>query len=139
PLASSVRVRITNEGGVNYGSGTIIDSQPGKTLILTCGHIFRDLKANAEIEVDVFTGTQAETFTGKPLGYDLEGDVGLLSIKAKSALPVSPLAGMAQEVKVRQGVYSIGCGGGDPPSREDLYVTALNRYLGPDNIECTGE
>ena len=139
PLASSVRVRITNEGGVNYGSGTIIESKPGKTLILTCGHIFRDLKPSAQIEIDAFTGTQTETFVGKTLGYDLDGDVGLLSVASDSALPVSAIAGTDQEVKVRQGVYSIGCGGGDPPSREDLYVTALNRYLGPDNIECTGE
>ncbi len=139
PLASSVRVRITNQAGANYGSGTMIDSRPGRTVILTCGHIFRDLEPNAKIEIDVFTGTETETFVGKTLGYDLEGDVGLLTIATNSPLPASPLAGTSQEVRARQGVYSIGCGGGEHPSREDLYVTALNRYLGPDNIECTGE
>ena len=139
PLASSVRVRITNEGGVNYGSGTILQSLPGKTVILTCGHIFRDLKPEAKIEVDIFEGTKAETFVGKPIGYDLEGDVGLLSIATQTPLAASPLAGISEEARVRESVYSIGCGGGDPPSRQDLHVTALNRYLGPDNIECTGE
>lgn len=139
PLGSSVRVRITNEGGVNYGSGTILDSQPGRTVILTCGHIFRDLKDDAKIEVDIFQGTKSETFVGKTIGYDLEGDVGLLSIATQTPLAASPIAGVSEEVKVRESVYSIGCGGGDPPSRQDVYVTALNRYLGPDNIECTGE
>ncbi len=132
-------MRITNEGGVNYGSGTILQSLPGKTVILTCGHIFRDLKPEAKIEVDIFEGTKAETFVGKPIGYDLEGDVGLLSIATQTPLAASPLAGTSDEVRVRESVYSIGCGGGDPPSRQDLHVTALNRYLGPDNIECTGE
>lgn len=139
PLASSVRVRITSDGGVNYGSGTILESRPGHSVILTCGHIFRDLKPEAKIEVDIFQGTKTETFVGKTVGYDLEGDVGLLSIATQTPLPASPLAGQLGEVRVRQGVYSIGCGGGDPPSRQDVYVTALNRYLGPDNIECTGE
>ncbi len=139
PLASSVRVRIGGQSGVNYGSGTIIHSQPGRTVILTCGHIFRDLKPNAKIEVDFFTGTQVETFLGKSIGYDLEGDVGLISIATDSPLPASSIANLENQTRVRQSVYSIGCGGGDPPSREDLHVTALNRYLGPDNIECTGE
>ena len=31
PLASSVRVRIAGEDGMNYGSGTIIESRPGQT------------------------------------------------------------------------------------------------------------
>ena len=139
PLASSVRVRISSGDGVNYGSGTIIQSQKGRTVILTCGHIFRDLDPGAKIEVDVFTGGKAETYLGKSIGFDLEGDVGLLAITTDSPLPTSTLAGAVHEVKKRQSVYSIGCGGGDPPSREDIYVTALNRYLGPDNIECTGE
>lgn len=137
PLASSVRVRINNEDGVNYGSGTIIQSQKGRTVILTCGHIFRDLKPDAKIEVDVFTGNESQTFVGKTIGYDLEGDVGLLAINTDSALPTSSLGGLG-DVRRRESVYSIGCGGGDRPSREDLHVTALNRYLGPENIECTG-
>ena len=139
PLASSVRVRITSGDGVNYGSGTIIQSRKGRTVILTCGHIFRDLDPAAKIEVDVFTGGKAETYVGKSIGFDLEGDVGLLAIATDSPLPASPLAAVSDEVQMRQSVYSIGCGGGDPPSRQDVYVTVLNRYLGPDNIECTGE
>ncbi len=139
PLASSVRVRIAGKDGVNYGSGTIVESRPGRTVILTCGHIFRDLDPAAKIEVDLFTGSQAETFVGKTIAYDLEGDVGLLSIATDAGLPASRLASLADGVQVRQSVYSIGCGGGETPSREDVFVTALNRYLGPDNIECTGE
>ncbi len=139
PLASSVRVRIAGADGVNYGSGTIIESRPGQTVILTCGHIFRDLNPDAKIEVDLFTGPQPETFVGKTIAYDLEGDVGLLSIATDVKLPASPVASLTEEAQVRQSVYSIGCGGGETPSREDLFVTAINRYLGPDNIECTGE
>jgi hypothetical protein len=35
-------------------------------------------------------------------------------------------------------VVSVGCGGGEPPTQEAHKITALNRYLGADNIECTG-
>lgn len=35
-------------------------------------------------------------------------------------------------------LISFGCNGGDRPTRELVAVTRLNRYLGPDNVECTG-
>ena len=47
-LQSSVRLRVRDAKGVNYGSGTIIESRPDKTLILTCGHIFRAMNKAAE-------------------------------------------------------------------------------------------
>jgi len=137
-LAYSTRIRVRDDRGINFGSGTILESQTGRTVILTCGHIFRDLPKNASIEVDVFLGKRFETFLGEIIEFDLDGDVGLIAIRTADALPVARLASEKSLISTSDRVYSIGCGGGEAPSRQSLVVTALNRYEGPHNIECTG-
>lgn len=140
PLASSVRVRIRDSKGENFGSGTIIQSQVGRTIVLTCGHIFRNLEKKGSIEVDVFldgtTDGERQTFVGKMIRFDEEADVGLISIPTDTPLPVSPVAAEGYQVVKGAPVLSIGCGGGELPTLHNIRVTAVNRYLGPDNLEC---
>ena len=140
PLQASVRLRVQDGTGINFGSGTIIDSKPGRTVILTCGHIFRKAGNDSKIEVDVFgpnAKSRPEVVPGKVLHFDLDADVGVVTIAYAPQLPVVRL-GAPRELVVKDRVLSIGCGGGDKPTREDLSLTALNKYDGPDNIECTG-
>ncbi len=133
------RIRVTDGSGINIGSGTLIDSRPGRTLVLTCGHIFRDLTNESKIEVDVFSGEQNKTYLGELVEFDLKSDVGLIAINSDSELPVSKIAADTSHVVKGSHVSSIGCSAGEMPTRQQLRVTALNRYLGPpDNIECTG-
>lgn len=138
PLHASLRIRVKDSQGVNFGTGTIIDSREGRTTILTCGHIFRKINDKPLIEVDLFNGTKHETTVGHVLSYDLERDIGLLWIPTARPLPVAPVAGLANAPTVGQHVFSIGCSSGDPPTKLQHRVTHLNRYNGPDNIECTG-
>jgi len=138
PIASSVRLRIKDREGISYGTGTVIDSRTGHTLVLTCGHIFRELGENSTIEVDVFEGGRSETYVGKVVRYNLDADVGLLSIPTESVIASSRVAGTSTEIARWDRVISIGCSRGENPTRQQLQVTALNRYRGPENIECTG-
>lgn len=140
PMASSTRIRVKDSGSINYGSGTIIDSPPGpgRTLILTCGHVLRNLSKSAQIEVDLFIGDRYETFLGKAVAADFQADVGLIAIATSQALPASRVAGTDSRLHRGEQVFSIGCGGGDEPTRQQHQVTVLNRYLGPANVECTG-
>lgn len=138
PLTSTVRIRVSDAKGENFGTGTVIDSRTGRTLVLTCGHIFRNLEASSKIVVEAFldsTGDNVQTYTGKVLRYDLKADCGLIQIAAEG-LPVTRVA--SPDIKLIKGapVKSIGCGGGDKPKTHQMRITALNRYLGPDNIEC---
>jgi len=137
-LSSSVRIRVKDSNGVYFGSGVVIDSAPGKTLVLTCGHILRDAKQESRIEVDVFNGKRSRTYRGSIVKSDLDADVGLVAVATPSAVPVSPVASVDDTVRPRDAVVSIGCSEGELPSVEQLRVTVLNRYLGPDTIECTG-
>lgn len=139
PLSASVRLRVIDLAGVNFGSGTIIDLRAGQALILTCGHIFRNIDNDGVVEVDVFDADRrAEKYIGKVVKYDLKSDVGLVLINTDAALSSVGLAKLDAPLATGEKVISLGCGGGELPSQEELAVTAINRYVGPDNIECTG-
>jgi len=139
PMQASTRLRVKEKTGIAYGSGTIIHSRPGRTLILTCGHIFREMDPSGAIEVDVFgRNNQSQTFAGRLLNFDLEADVGLVAIATADSLPAIPLASPNRPLVRGESLVSIGCGGGELPSRETVAVTAINKYDGPDTIECTG-
>lgn len=138
PLPACLRIRVKDSQGINFGTGTVIDSREGRTTILTCGHIFRKIDDKPLIEVDIFNGAKHETTVGHVLRYDLERDVGLIWIPTARPLPVAPIAGLSNATTVGQHVFSIGCSAGEPPTKLQHRVTCLNRYNGPDNIECTG-
>jgi len=149
--SSCVRLRLEQSDGHEFASGTIIDSRPGRSIILTCGHLFRDYhprgKAGSAVGttgsggrliVDVFDGRCPTSYAGRLLGHDLESDVGLVEIASRSVLPVSRVADPVAKLSLGERLLSFGCDGGDLPTRELVAVTRLNRYLGPDNVECTG-
>lgn len=137
-MAASTRIRIRDKSGENFGSGTIIDSRAGNTIVLTCGHIFRDLDSSSVIEVDVFSTGKPVTYVGKLIKFDIESEVGLISIAPDFPLPVCKVARAGYQLRVDQPVESIGCGSGAPPKSYNIKITALNLYLGADNIECNG-
>ena len=138
PLKSTVRIRVVTPQGENLGTGTIIDSQVGRSIVLTCGHLFRDIPANTKITVDVFESEDGEVYETLParlVKFDLDADCGLLSLSAEG-LPVTPVAGLQTRLIKGMPVQSFGCGGGERPTIHQMRLTALNRYLGPDNLEC---
>lgn len=137
-LASSVRIRVKDASGAYFGSGVVIDSVPGKSIVLTCGHILRDVRKGSRIEVDVFDGTRSRTYDGEILKYNSESDLGLVTVATGSVIAVSPVASLEGGVRPREPVVSIGCSQGELPSIKQIRVTTLNRYIGPDTIECSG-
>ena len=138
PMAASVRIRASINGQISLGSGTVVHSQPGRTLIVTCGHIFRDHDDNTKVEVDLFEAGKAETYVATIIDTDLKADVGLISIPTHSAVSSTPLASRTLQLKNGEPVACIGCSGGKDPTLENLKITAVNKYDGPDNIECDG-
>jgi thiol-disulfide isomerase/thioredoxin len=137
-LASSVRIRVKDASGAYFGSGVVIDSVAGKSIVLTCGHILRDVREGSRIEVDVFDGTRSRTYRGRILKFNSESDLGLIAVATGSAVAVSPIATLEGGVRPRDTVVSIGCSQGELPSVKQIRVTMLNRYKGPDTIECSG-
>lgn len=138
PLQWSVRIRLRDEQGVNFGSGTVVGRDGNRLLVLTCGHLFRTLSSEAAIEIDVFQNGNVSTIAGELIDFDLDADVGLLSMVTDQSLPLTQIASAGTSLEVDQPVTSVGCGGGKEPSVQQVQVTELNRYDGPANVECTG-
>lgn len=144
PLAASVRLVGRHSGGSDFGSGTIIDdgSTDGTVKILTCGHIFRELGPTGVLQADIFTSQGVKKITVHPVKYDLESDVGVatfpVSVLGGVKIRATPVASRGTTFRVGDVVQSVGCGGGDDPTVQTIKVTALNRYTGPDTVECSG-
>ena len=137
-VASTVRLRIKDAGGQSCGSGTIIDARKGEALILTCGHLFRDSQGKGPIEVDLFGPTPGARLPGRLVHYDLQRDLGLVSISTTSPVTVARLAPPGFHVAKGVRVIHVGCSNGDPPTPRSGQVTSLNRFLGPPNLEVSG-
>ncbi len=139
-MEASVRIRVRDKSGMSFGSGTIIASKAGESLILTCGHLFRGATAKTLIEVDVFRGEnkQPKRYQGEVVDFDVDADVGLVMIEPRHKLSVAPVSHQYRKIQVGENVVSIGCGYGEKPTAEQIQVTNLNLSVGAETIVCTG-
>ncbi len=135
--SSTVRLKVEDKAGVKYGTGTIIENRDGFLVVLTCGHVLRGV-ANAKIKVDLFTDDGLKTVTGKRITHNMESDVGLISVKTNIEMPVVNVASISDAANRGDALFSVGCAGGKSRTVEEHKVTSINRYHGPDNVECSG-
>ncbi len=143
-LRASVRLKVHDPQGHSLGSGTIINSwtEPSgvcESLILTCGHIFRDSGGTGQIEVALFNGSVSKTVVGELVQYDLQNDIGLVSIRSDYQLPAIPLINEQQTTEVGDIVLSIGCDHGSDPTVQRSTVKAINSFVGPPNLQVEGQ
>jgi thiol-disulfide isomerase/thioredoxin len=137
-IAATVRLRIEDPQGHSCGSGTIIHARNGEALILTCAHIFRDSKGQGRIEVDLFGPSPAERILGRLLSYDLDRDVALLTIPVRGPVVVARVASPGYQAAPQHRVVNVGCNNGERPTARQSHITAVDRYLGPPNLEVAG-
>jgi thiol-disulfide isomerase/thioredoxin len=135
--SSTVRLKVEDKEGVKYGTGTIIENREGFLVVLTCGHVLRGVN-NSMIKVDLFTAEGLKTVTGKQITHNMESDVGLISVKTNIKMPVVNVASISDAASRGDALFSVGCAGGKDRTVEEHKVTSINRYHGPDNVECSG-
>jgi S1-C subfamily serine protease len=142
---ATVRIRVDDPRYESVGTGTIIDSYQGEALVLTCGHLFRDLPPNARITVEMFPGPneripgREEKFEAQVIDFQAADlDIGLLSFHPGRDVARVPLIAQRESLREGEPVFSIGCDNGQPPSRRDSKITKLNRYMGAPNVEVAG-
>jgi len=133
-LQATVRIRVENPNGHDWGTGTIIDARGGEALILTCGHIFRDSKGLGKIEVDLFCGNTLKRVPGVCLRYDADQlDLGLVKIAPQFRVDVIPVAPPGVELREGMTLLSTGCDNGGNPTIREHRVQSLSRvspYIG---------
>jgi thiol-disulfide isomerase/thioredoxin len=137
-LAATVRLEINDRSGSSFGSGTIVDVDGDNALVLTCGHVFRNVDKRAPIKVTLYDRATPDTVEGRLVGFDLDRDIGLVSIRPRRPVAVVPVAPTGYRVGKGQTVVNVGCNHGAAPTVEVTRVTSLNKYQGPANLQTAG-
>jgi thiol-disulfide isomerase/thioredoxin len=142
-ISSTVRLRVDDPAGHSYGTGTIIDARSGEALVITCGHLFRDSAGKGPIMVELFAATPEGVrvvgqVAGQVVDYNLDRDIGLVSIRPEGEVHVAPIAPVQTVMERGDRVTSVGCNEGKDPTALSTRVTNVDRYQGPPNIEAGG-
>lgn len=137
-MASTVRIKVEDQNGHSFGTGTVVDIHGQEALVLTCGHIFRDSDGKGRILIERFDSQTAEPSTGSLISFDIDRDVALLSMKLTRPIKAAPLAPLQYQANPGEAVFSIGCNRGANPTLLEGRVNQIDKYLGPPNITASG-
>ena len=128
PWETVVRIKVHGSGSIGFGSGTIIDSSPEESLILTCAHIFKmegqrqvpPSRFPRKITIDIFDGKLKgqqvhpveKGIPGEVVDYDFALDVGLIRFRPGRRLPASRVVPAHWQPKASMGMTTVGCSEG---------------------------
>lgn len=138
-LAATARLRVEDSTGVSWGTGTVIDCRQGEALILTCGHIFRDSEGAGRVEVDLFVSGGPRGVAGQVVSWDLKRDLALVSIFTDMQIDPVRVGSVERTTKPGEPVVTVGCNGGADPTLHHSRITAVDKYLGPANVQVAGQ
>ncbi|MCA9086762.1 MAG: trypsin-like peptidase domain-containing protein, partial [Planctomycetaceae bacterium] len=138
-MDASVRVRVVDGKMLDFGTGTVVHSAVGQSIVVTCAHLFQNVDGKAAVIVDVFRNGTILSYPAKVLGGDHEADVAILQIQNKEVLPTVPVAFDRSPLEKDEALFSIGCSNGNLPTEMTMSVIEVNRYIGPSNILCTND
>ncbi|MFN5757377.1 MAG: trypsin-like peptidase domain-containing protein [Planctomycetia bacterium] len=138
-LSATARLRVGDPDGASWGTGTVVDCRQGEALILTCGHIFRDSEGTGMIEVDLFGPGGPRGLAGQLISWDLKRDLALVSIFTDVPVEPARVGGTQRTTAAGEPVVTVGCNGGQDPTIHHSRVTAVDKYLGPANVQVAGQ
>lgn len=140
--AATVRIRVDEENSTAYGTGTVIDVHGDEALVLTCGHLFREMKPHSQLTIDLFPArAQPVNVPAQLIDFRADAgdvDIGLISFKLPFAIEPVPLLPQLEKLAVKQPAFSLGCDHGANPTRRDTQIKSINRYMGAPNVEIAG-
>ncbi len=138
-LQATARLRVDDQQGMSWGTGTVIDCRQGEALILTCGHIFRDSEGKGRVEVDLFGPQGPRGIAGQVVAYDLTRDLALVSIFTDQPIQPVRVGGADCDTTAGEAVVTMGCNGGDDPTLHYSQINGVDKYLGPANVQVAGQ
>ncbi len=138
-LAASVRIKVLEENGHSFGTGTIIDTHGDEALVVTCGHLFRESQGRAPIEVELLGVPGSAPLPAQMIEYHADSrDIALIAFRP--GVKVTPVRVAPDKSGIQMGapVFSIGCDHGGDPSIARSHITGIDRYINAPNIEVAG-
>jgi len=140
-LDATVRLQVKDETGTSYATGTVIHTHQGESLVVTCGHVFRESKGKGEIVAEFgFANGQTVKVPGQLLDYDSNAnDIALVSIRnGRHALTAVEIASVGSIVDRGDNVFTLGCDHGDDPTIRNSAIKNLARYDGAMKYDIFG-
>ncbi len=132
-LSSTVRLKVEDDKGTSYATGTVIHTHDGESLVLTCGHVFRDSRGKGDITAEIgFEGESPIAVPGQMLDYDSNAnDIALVVIQnGNRRLNAVEVASADSAIDRGEKVFSLGCDNGDDPTIRNTAIKNLARYDG---------
>ena len=140
-LDATVRLEVKDETGTSYATGTVIHTHAGESLVLTCGHVFRESKGKGEIKAEFgFANGSTVKVPGQVLDYDSDAnDIALVSIRnGEHKLAAVEIASADSNIDLGDRVFSLGCDHGDDPTIRNTAIKNLARYDGAMKYDIFG-
>ena len=130
-LNATVRLKVEDSEGTSYATGTVIHTHGNESLVVTCGHVFRDSQGQGKITAEYDLYTQPKTASGRLIDYDAKAkDIAIVVIRTESPLAAVPLADKQSPIRTGLSVFSIGCDHGEDPTIRNTQIKNRAAYDG---------
>jgi len=140
-LAATVKIKVEDDEGISYATGTVIHSHGSESLVVTCGHVFRDSQGNGKIsgEYGFGNGTSSNA-RGDLIFYDAEArDIALLVLHTNgTSIPAVEIASKQTTVNKGENAFSIGCDHGENPTIRHTQIKNKAAYDGAIKYDIYG-
>ena len=130
-MQATVRLKVDDDEGTSYATGTVIHTHGNESLVMTCGHVFRDSNGQGKITAEYDFYDQPRTASGRLVDYDAKAkDIALVVIRTDAPLPAVPLAEKRSPIQTGVNVFSIGCDHGEDPTIRHSQIKNRAAYDG---------
>ena len=130
-LANTVRLRVEDPKGTSYATGTVIHTHEGESLVITCGHVFRDSQGQGDVFAEFdFGDGQVQRVPAHLIDYDADArDIAVVVIQSgdHSFANVS-IGSRTSTITAGRDVFSVGCDHGDEPTIRRTRIKNVASY-----------
>ena len=139
-MQATVRLKVDDDEGSSYATGTVIHYQAGDALVLTCGHVFRDSGGRGVISAEYgFDGDVRKVSSGELIFYDADArDVALVAIRTDRVIEPVAVAPVSYRIEKTDEIFSIGCDNGATPTIRHSLIKNQAKYDGVEKYEIYG-
>jgi thiol-disulfide isomerase/thioredoxin len=140
-MAATVKLSVEDSEGMSFATGTVIHTHDGESLVMTCGHVFRDSQGKGKVSVEFgFEGGNSQVVPGELISYDSDArDIALVIVaNGKYPLTAVPVANRLNNVDRGDMVFSLGCDHGELPTIRHTKIKNRATYDGEIKYDIFG-
>jgi len=131
-LRGTVRLKVEDQQGASYATGTVVHCHAGEWLVMTCGHAFREAGYRGKITGEYnFGDGEVRAAPAELISYDAgPRDIALVAMQTGEMIEPIKIASPQLLPQVNDSVFSIGCDQGAPPTIRNTQIKNQSLYDG---------